>query len=1157
MSTLIGDTVSHYQILDRLGGGGMGVVYKALDLKLGRLVALKFLASQRGASEEQKRRFLREAKAASVLDHPNVCTLYEVGEEDGAPFLVMAFCEGETVHDRLRGGPLPVEDAVAVALQVAAGLAAAHERGIVHRDVKPANVIVGAGGQVKLVDFGVAKLTDQSQLTRTGSVVGTPVYMSPEQFLGAPAGPGADIWALGCLLYEMLTGRAPFEERGEKETVRAILERDPKPLKDLQPAVPPALDWIVTRLLAKRPSIRYAAMEDVLADLRALGHEPKPSSGEATLLEIPLSASRPAEPASRGGTTVGPYELLELLGAGGMGIVHRARDTRLERVVALKLLPPELTRDPEMKRRFLQEARAASALDHPNLCTILEVGETDDGGLYLSMPCYDGETLRQKLEHGALGLDEALEIGEQIARGLAKAHRGGIVHRDIKPANLIVTGDGVVKILDFGLAKLAGEAAVTRTGSSAGTPAYMSPEQAGGEAVDHRTDLWSLGVVLYEMVTGQRPFRGEREPSLLYAILNERPRPLRELRPAAPPELESIVERLLDKDPGRRYESADEVFAELRLLRGLTVSGSTVIRPAPAKRSSWPWTAAALAVALTLAGLLILQSFGQSKASPLQATFTRLTSQDGREVFPSLSPDGDYFVYARETAPGNLDLYLQRIGGSNALNLTADSPVDDTQPAYSPDGKLIAFRSEREGGGIFLMEATGEAVRRLTESGYNPAWSPDGKEVLFATRKVEDPQAREGRSQIAAVTVATGRRRLVIESDAVQPSWSPDGRRIAYWGLSPNSAKRVLYTSLADGRDQVPVVDDQHLNWNPVWSADGRHLFFSSDRSGSLNLWRLPIDEETGEARGEPEPVTTPSPWSGMLSLSRDGRQMLFATRERRSNLVRTAFDPVSGRASGPLVSVTQGAQRFAFGRVSPDGQWIVFASLESQEDLFVVRPDGSELRQITKDPFKDRLPNWSPDGTIIFFSNRKGSYGVWSIRPDGSALRPVTPPGESVHTAVVSPDGHWLACIAEWGGAALIDLTKPLAQRIPEPMPDLGTPGAIFIPGSWTPDSRWLAGTWKGGILLYSLASRKYLPLTDRGVSPVWMRDSRRLLYSDGGSIFVVDRVTGRSHPALASAGVGDLKAPGLSPDERSLFVTRAAEEGDVWLLTLRGGEP
>ena len=247
------------------------------------------------------------------------------------------------------------------------------------------------------------------------------------------------------------------------------------------------------------------------------------------------------------------YRILELAGGGGMGVVYKAEDLRLARTVALKFLPPELTRDPDAKSRFLQEARAASALDHPNICTIHEVGETDDGQLYLAMPFYDGETLRKRIERGPLPIDEAVDIAEQIARGLAKAHRGGIVHRDIKPANLMVTSDGVVKILDFGLAKLAGAAAITRTGSSVGTPAYMSPEQSRGEEVDHRTDLWSLGVVLYEMVAGRRPFRGEHEQAILYSLLHEEPKPLAELRPEAPPELERIVEGLLAKDPAQRY----------------------------------------------------------------------------------------------------------------------------------------------------------------------------------------------------------------------------------------------------------------------------------------------------------------------------------------------------------------------------------------------------------------------------------------------------------------------------------------------------------------------------------------------------------------------------------------------------------------------------
>ncbi|PYQ62504.1 MAG: hypothetical protein DMF53_12810, partial [Acidobacteria bacterium] len=576
---MIGSTVSHYRILDRLGGGGMGVVYRAVDLKLDRPVALKFLSSQRGASEEHKRRFIREARAASALDHPNICTVYEIDETpDGALFIAMALCEGETLRDRIARGPLPVGEAVEIAEQIAAGLARAHGRGIVHRDVKPANVIVAPDGRVKLVDFGIAKLSDQSRLTRAGTTVGTAGYMSPEQLHGEELDPRTDVWSLGAVIYEMVTGHSPFEAESETETVKAILRRAQRPMASLRPGVPPALERLVERALAKRLEDRTASMDAMSAELRrlaaSLATPSRASDPDRTVVEIPVPLSPPPplpEPDTREGLhghTVGPYEILEILGGGGMGVVYKARDTRLARIVALKFLPPELTRDREAKLRFEQEARAASSLDHPNLCTILEMGEASDGRLYIAMPCYDGETLRRRLERGPLPVEEAVDVALQIARGLAKAHRNGIIHRDVKPANLIITSDGVVKILDFGLAKLAGSAAISRSGSSAGTPAYMAPEQARGDEVDPRADLWSLGVVLYEMLTGRRPFRGEREQAVIYSILHENAQPLRELRPEAPPELARIVERLMAKAPEDRYSTVDEAIADLRTLQG-------------------------------------------------------------------------------------------------------------------------------------------------------------------------------------------------------------------------------------------------------------------------------------------------------------------------------------------------------------------------------------------------------------------------------------------------------------------------------------------------------------------------------------------------------------------------------------------------------------
>jgi serine/threonine protein kinase len=276
------------------------------------------------------------------------------------------------------------------------------------------------------------------------------------------------------------------------------------------------------------------------------------------------------------GQTVSHYKILEKLGGGGMGIVYRADDTQLKRTVALKFLPPSLTLDTEAQERFVHEARAASALDHSNICTIHEIGRTDDGQLFIVMACYDGETLKKKLEQGPLQIDQAMDIAIQIASGLVRAHEAGIVHRDIKPANIMLTTRGEVKILDFGLAKLGGGSALTRTGTTLGTAAYMSPEQACGGQVDQRTDIWSLGAVLYELLAGQRAFPSDYEQALVYSILNEEPRPLKRLRPEIPVPVEQIVSKALTKKPEERYQTAEELLSDLTIARGKEAPGGTI-----------------------------------------------------------------------------------------------------------------------------------------------------------------------------------------------------------------------------------------------------------------------------------------------------------------------------------------------------------------------------------------------------------------------------------------------------------------------------------------------------------------------------------------------------------------------------------------------------
>src|SRR5881396_206479 len=549
------------------------------------------------------------------------------------------------------------------------------------------------------------------------------------------------------------------------------------------------LKQIFQSALERNPAERSAFLSRACQDNHALrsqvesliaSHDQAGDSIEAMAAEADTEMLDDDQPGSIPGKHISHYEVLSLLGRGGMGEVFLAHDTSLGRKVALKLLRSDFTRIEERLRRFRQEARAASALNHPNILTIYEIGH--DGSLHFMATEYvEGETLRQHLSRARLTVGQTLDVAIQVASALAAAHQAGIIHRDIKPENTMVRTDGNVKVLDFGLAKLTEPKTIetaaptllkveTEPGMVMGTLSYMSPEQARGVAVDARTDIWSLGVMIYEMAAGRQPFEGETASDVMSLILQKEPLPLAYSWPEVPAELERIVRKALRKDKEERYQTIKDLLIDLRNLRKELELSAEMERSAPptgrAMSSGQPAAATATstssaeyivteikqhkrAVALIL-GIIIVSAVGfylLSRRSPStkeatlrNATFTQLTDQSGPEYFPSLSPDGKSFVYASYSA--NWDIYLQRVGGKNPLNLTKDSPADDTQPAFSPDGERVAFRSERDGGGIFLMGATGESVKRLTNFGFNAAWSPDGKEIACADECPLDPNER-------------------------------------------------------------------------------------------------------------------------------------------------------------------------------------------------------------------------------------------------------------------------------------------------------------------------------------------------------------------------------------------------------------------------------
>jgi Tol biopolymer transport system component/serine/threonine protein kinase len=887
------------------------------------------------------------------------------------------------------------------------------------------------------------------------------------------------------------------------------------------------------------------------------------------------------------GKTLSHFRILAKIGEGGMGVVYRAEDESLKRPVALKVLPPGLVGNEERRMRFVREARAAAAATHPNIATIYEAGEAD-GLVFIAMELVEGKALSALIGGRPLPMRDALRIDVEIAEGLARAHQCQVIHRDLKPENVIVGADGQAKILDFGLAKLlekqsekargrgsagardpeaagtgaAGESELsrlgtisgemTRAGRILGTAAYMSPEQARGQPVDARSDIFSFGSTLYEMVTGRVPFRGKTAIDTLSAIIRDEPVPPAQINADVPVELERIIGKCLEKVPEERYQDSRDLAVDLKHLKRTTDS-QAVSRPAPgsgATRARAPmrlgrrWmlvavAAGAAAIGITSWLLSHRGGGGEKSRAPISVTFTQITHQPGVETAPSLSPDGKSVVYASLVA-GNADIFHLRVGGSNAVNLTADSPANDTSPAFSPDGERIVFRSEREGGGIFIMGATGESVRRLVDFGYDPAWSPDGKSIVFSTEEISDPQARQGTGQLWVADVATGRTKQISAGDAVQPHWSPGGHRIAYW--VNKGGQRDLWTMAAAGGGELQVTNDPALDWDPVWSPDGAYLYFSSDRGGSVNLWRMPIQERSGTVLGPPEPITAPASYAAHLSFSSDGRRGAFASIQRSGSIQRVPFNAATGTVEGGGVPVVRGSRLLIWPDVSPDGSRLALHSWGNQEDIFVSGADGSGLRQLTDDLHKDRAPRWSPDGRqIAFYSNRSGTWQVWTINADGADLVQRTFCDGGCYHPGWSPDGSRMAY---WDEALkVVTIFEPAKAwkdhkpaTLPPPEESLEAAEDLY----WSPDGKYIelaylrAGGAADGVAVYSFKTRTFVRLIDRGGAPRWLDDSRRLLFVDDGKLHLFDMATRQRRELLSLQPPAALENVAISRDNR-----------------------
>ncbi len=855
-----------------------------------------------------------------------------------------------------------------------------------------------------------------------------------------------------------------------------------------------------------------------------------------------------------------------------MGVVYRATDTRLDRAVALKVLPEAVANDGERLARFDREARTLAALNHPNIAQIYGLEQLARRRA-LVMELVEGEDLSARISRGPLPLADAVAIARQIAAALEAAHELGFVHRDLKSSNIRVREDGTVKVLDFGLAKAMERPsmadgnqatitspAMTAQGMVLGTAAYMAPEQARGRAVDKRADIWAFGVVLYEMLTGSRPFDGESVADTVGAIVS-REIDWTPLPADVPANVRGLLRRCLEKDHRNRLRDIGEARiildapAEPRELRSASdVAG----RQAP----MLAWAGIGLALLVVAFGGWWLGQQGAA-VPPSFDTFTHLTSSTGEETTPALSPDGASIAFASDIK-GSWDIFVQRVGGQNPVLVAGDPARNESAPAFSPDGLKLAFHESDRDGGIFVAGATGESARRLSEFGFDPAWSHDGKAIVFATGEVKDPYVRASVSTLWVVAAEGGSPRKIADADAVQPTWSPSGRRIAFWGSV--GGQRDLFTVAADGSGRAAVITDAALDWSPTWSTDG-HVYFASDRGGSMNIWRVAIDETSGRTTGQPEAVTKGVHTSAdRPSLSRDASRIAFRAQTKTVNPGAIPLDPASG-AAGPLRMLLSTNDVLIPTSMSPDGQWLLLHSQTgTRDDVFVVRHDGSGLRWLTDDAHRDRWPRWSRDGReVFFFSNRSGRYEIWRIGADGSGLRRLSeqPQGELLYPIQSSRGDRLIASAGLLPGSWLTDLTKPWSADNAHPIKGLGKSDEWLIPVDWSPDERRLVGPVRSkagtinalGVFEFTSADAGKLvlqsPIGD-GFGMSWLDDRRVVLVQGSKRLIVFDITTGAQRVILhdPSRALSEIP-PVVDRARRTVYVGVMNAQSDVWMVT------
>jgi serine/threonine protein kinase/Tol biopolymer transport system component len=803
------------------------------------------------------------------------------------------------------------------------------------------------------------------------------------------------------------------------------------------------------------------------------------------------------------GSKLGPYEILAPLGAGGMGEVYRAKDTRLDRAVAIKMLSSQFTADPNAKQRFEREAKAISSLNHPHICVLYDIGH-QDGVAFIVMEYLEGETLAKRLEKGPLPVDQALKYGAQIAEALDRAHRSGIVHRDLKPGNIMLTAAGI-KLLDFGLAKelapLASlatlttlpDSPVTQQGTIVGTFQYMSPEQVEGQDVDGRSDIFSLGSVLYEMLTGKRAFEGKTQMSLASAILERDPEPLSKLRPLTPPALERVVQRCFAKDPEERWQSGRDLASELNWI---SLSGSQSTAPAiegssaaPPQSSTWPaWLLSGALAALLLAGAIWWRASKQLEQTMYFAAPFSFAARD-----MAISPNGRTIAVVGDREPAKKSMvWLYDVGSREATRLANTEGANF--PFWSPDGKSLGFFAE---GKLKRLDISGGPVQTLADapSGRGGTWNRDGV-ILFT------PSGKLGQV-LEQIPASGGTPKPIGTLDPVRgetshrwPIFLPDRRHYLFMGFNVGARTNdnSIYVGSLGSNEKKYLTN---VAANAGFAAPDYLLFYRDN-----TLFAQKLDLEKLELSGEAEPVLTGMqfiPRIGRAVFSVSGKHLLVAQTGTSASLSQLVWYGRNGKELGFVGTAKDDA--YANVTLSPDGKSVAVDRTDTgnqNADVWIYVLSGGAERRMTFDPAIDAMPVWSPDGKqFIFSSGRKlGAFELFLKLTDGAQEERMIPTaeGEDKYPNAWSPDGK---SILYTFGREFRYLSYPDMES------------HIFLQGSATlkngqfsPDGRWVtyasneSGKWEIYVTSFPEARGKWQVSNGGGDQPRWRGDGKELFY-------------------------------------------------------------